>query len=311
MKKIAALLIVLLPLLVSSQNDTLKTDTVSNWKHNGLYALNLSQVSLVNWAAGGENLFSVNSFLNYTLNYNKSKINWENTLNLAYGIVKQGERPLNKSDDRIEINSRFGKRISKNWKHIYMLTFRTQFDEGFKNPGDSLRISKFMAPGYVISSIGFNYSIKDKFSVTIAPISNKITFVADPVLANQGAFGVTPALYDTNGNLIKNGSLYRIEFGGNLRIFYSDEIVKNVTLTSTIDFFSNYLEKPENIDINWDFMLSMKVNKLLSANLNMNLIYDDDINIGKDTTGDGNADKFGPRTQFKSVFGAGLSIKLN
>jgi len=81
-------------------------------------------------------------------------------------------------------------------------------------------------------------------------------------------------------------------------------------LDTKLNLFSNYLEEPGNIDVNWDLMLNMKVNDWLSASLIMNLIYDHDIDIAVDDNNDGVLEGLGPRTQFKEVLGVGLNMKF-
>ena len=77
-----------------------------------------------------------------------------------------------------------------------------------------------------------------------------------------------------------------------------------------LGLLSNYLHNPQNIDVNWEVLLNMKLTKFLSAVISTNLIYDDDIKIGIDDDGDGIIDREGPRTQFKKVIGVGLSYQF-
>ena len=88
------------------------------------------------------------------------------------------------------------------------------------------------------------------------------------------------------------------------------EIVKNVSLETKIDLFSNYFDNPGNIDIHWDVLLNMKINDFLSANLITNLIYDDDVDIQIDKDDDGIAEEVGARVQFKELFGIGLCVNF-
>ena len=53
-------------------------------------------------------------------------------------------------------------------------------------------ISKFMAPGYLMVSLGIDWKPKEYFSIMISPLTSKITFVNDDQLAAIGAFGVDP-----------------------------------------------------------------------------------------------------------------------
>ncbi|HET6993027.1 MAG TPA: DUF481 domain-containing protein, partial [Bacteroidia bacterium] len=158
--------------------------------------------------------------------------------------------------------------------------------------------------------IGLDYKPNDKFSFFTAPLTGKTTFVLNQQLADAGAFGVTKAEYDTAGNKIKDGAHIRNEFGGYVRVQYKSDIMKNVTLKARCEFFTNYLKNPQNIDVNAEVLLTMKVNKYISASLNMQGIYDDDVKIAIDKNHDGIIDAIGPRFQFRQVLGVGFSAKF-
>jgi hypothetical protein len=275
------------PQLYSQENP----DT-SYWKFGGLGSVALSQVSLTNWAAGGENSFSGNILANGIVNYNRDKTSWENMLVLGYGLMKQGSTGVRKTDDRIDFSSKYGRNAFKHWFYSAMFKFNTQFANGYAYPNDEVAISKFMAPGYINLAVGMDYKPSENFTLFIGPVSSKVTFVLDDSLSHKGAFGVDP---DKNE---------RYEFGGLLRSMYSREVVKNVTFLTRLDLFSNYLKHPEKIDVNWEVLLNMKINKYLSASLNTLLIWDDDIKFNNE----GLLDPTGTsKVQFKEVFGIGLS----
>lgn len=275
-----------------------KTDSVSTWKKGALFNLSFSQVSLNNWAAGGNSSVSGNALLNIYGNYIGVKSSWENVLDLGYGLLKQDEADIQKTDDKLEFTSKYGRKASKKWNYAGLINFKTQFTDGFDFPNDSVKISTFLAPGYLLGAVGMDYKPIANFGLFLSPITSKSTFVLDDVLSAAGAFGVDA------------GSKYRSEFGGYLRANYQKEIMQNVNLTTRLDMFSNYAENPQNIDINWEVLILMKVNKYITVSVNTNLIYDDDIKISKDTSGDGINDVNGPRTQFKEVLGVGFSYKL-
>jgi hypothetical protein len=132
----------------------------------------------------------------------------------------------------------------------------------------------------------------------MSPLSGKFTFVADDDLSAIGAFGVDP------------GKKSRAELGGTLKSELKFQVVKNVDAVTNLTLFSNYLKNPQNIDVNWDFRLNMKINEYLSANLITNMIYDDDIQVPIDSNDDGIIDGKGRRIQLKQLFGAGLSLKF-
>jgi hypothetical protein len=289
------------------------SDTLTGWKQGGLFNAGLSQTSLTNWAAGGQSSLAINGLLSLYSNYKKGDATWDNSLDLGYGILQQGKNSRStKTDDKIDLLSKFGMKASRNWYYAFLFNFKTQMTPGYNYPNDStkVKISDFLAPAYFLTAIGMDYKPKNNISVFIAPLTGKITLVNDQDLANQGAFGVEKAVYDTTGQIIKKGKKILLEFGGYMRMQYKKEIMKNVLLKTELDLFSDYLKNPQNIVVNWENLISLKVNKYISAVITTNLIYDDKIKIGIDTNNDGIPDKAGPRIQFKEILSVGFAYKF-
>lgn len=274
------------------------TDSTKSWKGGALFNLGFSQVTLTNWAAGGNSSVSGNAIANFHYNYIGAKAAWENNLNLGYGLLKQESADLQKTDDKIELNSKYGRKASENWYYAGLLNFKTQFAPGFNFPNDSVKISNFLAPGYLLGAAGMNYKHKEILGIFLSPITSKTTIVMDETLSSLGAFGV-----EENKNV-------RYEIGGYIRGNFEKEVMKNVKLSTTLGLFSNYIESPQNIDVNWDMLVLMKVNKFITVSLNTTLIYDNDITITRDDDGDGLNEVNGPRTQFKEILAVGFSYKL-
>ena len=149
-----------------------------------------------------------------------------------------------------------------------------------------------MAPGYLNLALGTDYVKDANFSIFGSPFAAKTTFVMDDSLSQIGSFGV------------EQGERIRHEFGAFIKLKWNAELMKNIEMKSKLELFSNYLNNPQNIDVNAELVFVFRVNSLFSATAQWNLIYDDDIEI-RDI--DGNV---GPRTQFKSVLGIGISYKL-
>ena len=288
----------------------LNADTTEGWKKGGMFTVAFSQVSLSNWAAGGENSFSGNSIVNSFANYKKGKISWDNTLDLGYGIMKQGEQEVRKTDDKIDFSSKFGRQLSSNSFAAALLNFKTQFMPGYNYPNDSVAISRIMAPGYLLFAAGYDFKKGDWLSLFFAPVTGKMTFVLDETLANAGAFGVDPAVINPlDSTIVTAGKHMRTEFGGYFKGAFTKDIMKNVKLSSKLELFTNYLKNPQNIDVYWETNIGMKVNKYITVTIGTTLIYDDDIDIEiKDEAGI--VIGKGPRTQFKEVFGLGFSYKF-
>jgi hypothetical protein len=284
---------------------TAKVDTTLGWKSGGVFALNFAQTSLTNWAAGGQNSVAVNGLLSVFANLKRGKSVWDNSLDLGYGLLKQGKKSdFMKTDDKIDFLSKYGREAFKNFYYAALLNFKTQMAPGYNYPNDSVKISNLFAPAYLLGALGMDFKPNSYFSAFIAPVTAKFTFVNDPFLSAAGAFGVTP------------GEKVKSEIGGYLRVIYSrndfkSEILKNVSFTTKFDLFSNYIDKPQNIDVSWENQIAMKVNKYLSFNFNTHLIYDDNTKVKVDRNDDGLLDDYpGSRVQFKEIFGAGFSYKF-
>jgi hypothetical protein len=286
---------------------TLNTDTIMGWKKGGVAGLNFAQTSLTNWAAGGQNSLSINGFLSAFANYKQGKSSWDNSLDLGYGLLKQGiDDYFTKTDDKIDISSKYGREAFKNFNYAILLNFKTQMSPGYKYPDTENKISDFFAPAYLLLAAGLDYKPNQYFSAFISPLSAKFTFVADQDLSDAGAFGVTP------------GETSRGEIGGYFRTIYSrgdftNEVLKNVAFTTKLDLFSNYADNPQNIDVSWEILVALKVNKFLSVNFNTHLLYDENILVPVDRNGNGifeSTEAPGPRTQFKEILGVGFSLKF-
>ena len=307
MKKILVIVCIFaLPVLMMAQDDA---DTTLGWKKGMVFGLNFSQASFSNWAGGGENSIAGNAILVAVAQYKGNKDFWNTGLFTTYGMIMKGGS-TDKSDDKLEINSLYGYEIGETkWFYSGIMNFKSQFTAGYAGPEKNELVSNFMAPGYLNLGLGVTWKPADYFSLNIAPADAKFVFVLDQYLADKGDYGVEPAVYDENGNKIKDGKNMWFQFGAYVRLVFNKEVFKNVNVLTTLDLFSNYLEKPQNIDVNWDVLITMKINSWLSASLNTTLIYDDDVTFTR-VLDDGTTETYGPRTQFKEVFNLGLTFSL-
>lgn len=282
-----------------------EADTIKPWKTGANFSITFSQTSLTNWSAGGENSLSSNGYINWFGDYKKGKSIWENRLDLAYGLTKQGTQDFRKNDDKIDLSSKYGLQAKEKWYYSVLFNFKSQFADGFDYLEDTtLLLSGFLSPAYTSIGVGMDWKSKDYLSLYISPVTARWIIVNNQDLADMGAFGVDPAEYDGLGNVIKNGQKVKSEFGALLRAEFTRDIAKNVNLKTKLELFSNYLDKPEEIDLFWDVFLTMNINSWLAATLNTTLVYDADVMI---MDKDGNK---GPRTQFKEILGVGITYSI-
>lgn len=259
----------------------------------GVTGVNLSQTAMSNWSAGGENSVAGNAYLNGSLTRRSGNWLWQSTLGMDYGLSKTKSQGSRKSTDKLEAATQIGYSTNNKWFYTAMGDFKTQFAKGYNYPDKENYISTFMAPAYSNISLGMEYRPRPTISLYLSPIAGKLTFVHDDYLSDLGAFGVDP------------GDKFKAEVGAYFKARADQKIMENVQLVSTLDFFTAYDSSFGNVDVNWDILISMKINKYLSATLNTTLKYDDDI---KSVDDDG-APR-GPKVQFKEVLGVGIAYNF-
>jgi hypothetical protein len=328
MKKLFILFLLCLNNYAGAQKDTLQNplkqpsqappkDTI--WKTPGLISLNVSQTSLSNWQGGGQDNLALIALFKFDPVYRKDIYAWTGKVDTQYGLIKQGANKLyRKNIDRLFLLSKFDvKAAYKHWYYSAQSDFRTQFAPGYDYRGDSIAgraNSDLFSPAYIQLALGMDFKLEDYFSVTFAPLAGKITTVNRQYLADDGAFGVTPALRDTAGNIISRGKRNRYEFGGRVVIKFKKEVIRNVLLDTYIDLFSNYANNPTNIDVVINNTLTFKISRFFSANIISQLLYDDDIIIKYDWNKDGQFthpnDINGPRLQALTTIAFGFAYKF-
>jgi hypothetical protein len=275
-----------------AEDDTAKV----RWRRGGIFNINVNQGSLTNWAAGGDKFsFSVASTFTGYIAFRQGRRTWDNVLDLAYGYVNTTSLGGRKSDDRIDFTSKYGYDIGKHWYLSALLNLRTQFSNGYLYDSTPPRLtSRFFSPAYVLLAPGFDYKPTEALSVFMTPISARFLLVMDNYLASQGAYGV-----DTGKHVL-------YQMGAYVSVNYAKDIMTNVSFKSRLDLFSDYRHNPQNIDIFMTNALMLKVNKYITANLNVDLIYDDDV---KEFVNEKTGVK-GPRLQVKQVIGVGFSARF-
>ncbi len=283
---------------LSSQSisSTIHVDT-SYWNGENGVSVFFNQSSYGNyWKGGGANSFATGTNLIFQKNYQKGKTNWANQLEFRYGIIKLGGYEFQKNEDHFEIDSKYGYRISKRMKFSGLFNFTTRVHDTYqilKSGERGKLIGNFMAPGYFNIGSGFDFTTDQKvLSIYYTPINSKITIVTIDELKAQ----FLPK--ELEGNV-------RYELGSLLRLVFKKEIFTNVFWHTAGTFFTSYLKKFGNFDVDIQNKIRFKINKNLSANLNTHLIYDEDVLF--DIEPDDGEIYQAPRTQFKEVFNIGFS----
>ncbi len=256
------------------------------WKKEGTFVVNVNQGALRNWAGGGEqNTLGITALLNYNLNHKKDKISWNNYFDIAFGFQNASSfGQFRKVDDRIDITSKYGYQFSKQWYAALLVNFNTQALVGY-NYTDSVntKISNMLTPGKIMLSAGTDLRPDKSFSLFISPITTRFVTKTDNDFYIMDKFGVT-------ANRRSN-----TELGAFATAKYSKKFSSWVLYTGRLDLFSNYRRTPENVDLFFTNLVTMKFNKWLATNVSVDMVYDDDVL---------------KKTQLKEILGVGLTLKL-
>ena len=281
-------------LLFSQSNDI-----PEKWKNSGNALFLVNQSSFSNWTSGGQSSISGTLKIDYNFNYSDNGWDWDTKVISNFGLNKiSGSDFLKKTDDRIEINSVLGKKFNNDiigrWSYSSFFNFQTQFAKGYRfgrdangNPNRTEK-SRFFSPATVQLGVGMYWKKSKDLWVNVAPITGKLILVnrrfTENLNENETYFGV------------KKGGNSRFELGASIRSYYKSEIFENVTMENRLSLYSDYLDKPQNIDFDCTFNFIMKVNQYVSTNLIFQFVYDDN-EIS--------------RVQIREVLGVGLNIDLS
>lgn len=285
--------------------DTLK------WKQVNRVGMDINEVTFVNWSAGGANSISALLAINSSLRYKKNNLIWFNAVKTRYGVNKQESQKLRKTEDELELISTIGYRRDTltNWYFSGRFNFKTQYSNGYNYPNRDNPISRFMSPGYVFLGGGAEYGKNiEKLSFYLSPLTFKGTFVLDQSLADKGAFGVTPAVYDTDGNKLVDGETVRTEMGILITNAYEAQVMDNIYLRNQLSLYTDYLNSFGNIDVDWEVVFDFKVNDFVKATLGSHIKYDNDVKIIEETDTEDEFVEKGASVQWKQLLGIGVVV---
>jgi|TARA_B100000768_G_scaffold179068_1_gene196002 hypothetical protein len=269
------------------------------WKKSGNAVFLVNQSSFSNWTSGGQSSISGTLKVDYNYNYSDNGWAWDTKIFSNFGLNKiSGSEFLKKTDDRIEVNSVLGKKFNNDvigkWSYSSFFNFQTQFAKGYRFGKDSngnpnrTEKSRFFSPATLQLGVGLYWKKSKDFWVNVAPMTGKLIlvnrFFTETLNENETYFGV------------KKGGNSRFELGASVRAYYKSEIFKNINLENRLSLYSDYLDRPQNVDFDCTFNFVMKVNQYISTNLIFQFVYDD------------NEIK---RVQIREVLGLGLNIDLS
>jgi len=318
MKKLllsAFLFISIIGFAQDTEDATTEDATKEGWTKTGIITLLINQSAFSEWQAGGDNNFAGNLNINYDFNYVKGDWLWDNKLLASYGLTINDDDGARKTDDRLEFNSIAGKSIKKNWNASFFMNFKTQFTDGYayeddyldQNPGsdnEDFPTSGFFKPAYWSFGPGLLWKKNDHLYVNFAPLTTKFTFITGEIFSYNDedyfdADGNQLYVYESSNDVeifgVDPGDSFLVEFGLNIRSYYKFDIMKNISMENIFSIYSNYLDKPQNIDLDYTMNIVMKINDVFSTNLTFQTIYDDNAYSG---------------FQIREVFGLGVNVNF-
>jgi hypothetical protein len=261
MKK-TVLSFVFLLVLVSANAQETANDTIKLWTKKGNISLLFNQTAFNDdWLGGGTSNLAGNFGLNYDFNYKKGDVVSDNKIIAAYGLTKIKGSKTSKTDDRLELNSLWGKKAKGDWYYSMFFNFKTQMDVGHDK--DRNNISHFFSPAYFQLGPGMLWKKSDNLSVNFSPATAKLIVVHPHFTEFGPSFGVL------------QGDSSRFEFGASISGYYKFNVMTNVSVENRLNLYSNYLDNPQNVDIDYQMNIFLKINKYLSANVAVQAIYDD------------------------------------
>jgi hypothetical protein len=251
-------------------------DTTGNgWSKKGTITFLFNQSTFNNWLAGGESSLAGTLGLNYEFHYKNDNTTWDNRILANYGLLQTKNADFEKkTDDRFEYNSIYGKKAFGNWYYSLILNFRTQFTTGYiygkDANGAETRVENtgIFSPAYLTFGPGLYWKKSDNLKLNFAPLTSKMTFVNSDYTSLPGYIDGSYFGVDANKSL-------RYELGFYASAYYKFNLMKNVNVENLLNLYSNYLDKPENIDLDYQINIVMTINKTLSANFTFQTIYDD------------------------------------
>ncbi len=252
---------------------------------------------------------------------------------------------LQKSDDRIYLESKFGYKNArmKNFSLSINYDFKSQFNTGYDYLTPSVPADKygdaegnvpdlddlkhkdqvqlwkdarkiksgFLAPAYTNLAVGIDLKPTKWLSLNIAPLTGGVVIVRDESLRKNYGMHLKDEYKDQDLSSVQAdelGSYYksaRFEFGAQIKTDIALKVNDNFKYTSQLVLFSNYLDHPENIRVNWDNRFDWKLAKYFSLTLTTNLIYDDKVMIYSEKDGETKQ-----RVQFKESLLFGFTYTI-
>lgn len=268
------------------------------WRYRTEASFSLNQGMVSNWVKGGENNISTALDITWFADYNnKSKLlSSANFARIKYGLIKSGSESIRKNLDLLETNSKLNHKAFGKFDFSGIMLFKTQVSKGYNYP-DTIPVSKLLNPAILTLGFGLDYKPNKKTSINLSPLSYKATFVPDTAAIEQTKYGIAADRRSKH------------EPGASFMIMNEMRPMKNMTVTNRLQLFTNYVNNPLNIDVDWEMIIQANLNWFTDVRLNTHLIFDDDTKtplFDKDKNpvmGEDGKQRKTARVQFKELLG--------
>jgi len=276
------------------------------WKFLSEASFVFNQAMIKNWVKGGES--NITTLLDITGNANYSNkeknIKWDNQGRIKFGLITSAGNGIRKNTDQLDLVSKFNHKAFGKFDFSATMLFKTQLAFGYKYPNDSVVVSKFFNPASLTLGLGLDYKPNDNTSINFAPLSYKGTYVPDT------------AMIDPTKHGLQANQRARHEPGMSVQISHKTTIFKEINMINKVRLFTNYIDNPLNIDIDWELIATTKLNWFTDIRLNTHLIYDDDTLIpvtdenGEPVMNNDGTQKKQPMIQFKELIGLSIIFRF-
>jgi hypothetical protein len=237
-----------------------------------------------NWYKGGESNYSMLSSLTLEANYNnKSKLKWDNKLEMKLGFQTSRSDTVNKfkaNEDLIRLTSKVGLQATKHWYYTLQLLAYTQFTRGLK-PNDKRTYSDFMSPFNLNVGLGMDYKMewfnkKLTGTVNISPLAVNYRYVDRTIFMNGENVQWFPSRHGVEAD---HHSL--TDLGSQFIIDFTWKMAENISWKSRMYGFTSY----KRVEYEWENTFSFQFNKYIAANLFVYPRFDDASSVKDDRTG--------------------------
>ncbi|MBK5214690.1 MAG: DUF3078 domain-containing protein [Flavobacteriaceae bacterium] len=288
MKKLLLLTVLFCaPVVLFAQGESPKDSVPNGWTRAGNISLLFNQAAFNHeWTGGGTSNYSGNLSLFYDFNYKHDKISWNSRLTGEYGLTKnKDDKYSHKTNDRLELNSILGQQIKEsNWYYSLFFNFKTQFAKGYvfnkdlnqEDIGYRTETTHILSPAYIQFGPGMLWKKNNNLYVNVSPATAKLILVdKDFTAVNEAIPGALDAYNENKYFGVDANKTTRFEFGASLSAYAKFDIMANISAENILNLYSNYLEDPQNVDVDYTFNLVMRVNNYITSNVTFQAIYDD------------------------------------